>query len=290
MPVYNKNGTLLNSVYGLNGNHLQQAYDINGNPLLSGDELTVMQYNVGQWYTGSGSRMPNTVYDTYSALHREIITANDPDIVAFEEYVDPVISGVSVASMIGDLLPNSVVGSGSEAYMKKAIYTKSLALTEAVNQNLVWGNLVRSTVQVNGKTIHIIATHWSNTASQRAQESALTLALAQTFDYCIVLGDINTTCMSVEDSDYPAVIKPWIDAGFHSANCSPEFGFYNTWFAGHNFETVDYESRGAPNDSIFTSPNITIDEVYRDTHKIPVCEVLQTRLDHAPLVAKLTVY
>lgn len=293
MAVFNKNGVQINNVYDGNGDSIQQCYDKYGNPLLGengGTTLTVMQYNVGQWYTGSGQRMPDSRYDVYSEMHREIIKSNNPSIVAFEEYVDPVISDISVIDMIGDLLPNRITGGGSETYQRKAIYTRDLELSQPVTQRLTWGYLVRTTAQIGGKTLNLICTHWSNTAEQRAAESATVFELSETLDNVIIFGDINTTCYSVEDQDYIDVMERWVDAGYHCSNCSNEFGFYNTWFAGHNFETVDYESRGAPNDCIITSPNIRINEVYLDRHKIPVCEALGLRLDHAPMVASVTVF
>lgn len=293
MAVFNKNGVQINNVYDGNGDSLQQCYDKYGNPLIGvngGTTLTVMQYNVGQWYTGSGNRMPDSMYDVYSEMHRKIIKANNPSIVAFEEYLNPVITGFSVSDMIGDLLPNSIEAITSDNYHGKAIYTRDLAMTGQIQQSLPWGNLLRTTVQVGGKTVNIIATHWSNTAETRAQTSEIVFELAESLGNVILFGDINTTCYSTEDQDYIDVMKRWVDAGYHCSNCSNEFGFYNTWFAGHNFETVDYESRGAPNDCIITSPNIRINEVYLDRHKIPVCEALGLRLDHAPMVASVTVF
>lgn len=291
MSVYTKDGVEIFSVYSTNGSALNQAYDINGNPLLDSREptnrLTIMQYNVGQWYTGSGSRMPSGAFPNYSYLHKQIFRANAPDIVTFQEYVDPVITDHPVSELTSAYFTDHVVG-GSGNYMTKAIYTNGYALSaatyKAFNVASGWGFL-RSSVEYDGKTIHIINCHMENDATSRAAQAAELFELVSSLDYFILIGDWNTTCMSVADSDYDAVMKQFVDAGYHCANCSPEFGFYNTWFAGHNFNTVDYESRGAPNDNIVTSSNLRILRVYRDEHKIPVCEAMQTRLDHAPLVA-----
>lgn len=295
MAVYNKNGSQITAVYNKNGGLLSQAYDLRGRPLMSsggGTDLTLMTYNVGQWYTGSGEQMPASAYPNYSALHRKIMEDNAPDIVGIEEYYDPVVSGHSVAEMIGEYFADSAAFSYNAPWGNKAIFSKvELGETASIphaSENI--RNYLRSSVIVNGHTVHLFICHFGLTQDLRAQQSREIFNIVSLLDYFIVLGDFNATCMSINDSEYVSMMQQFYDAGFHCANCSPEFGFMATYSTGHDFNTGDGVTRTEPCDNIVTSPNIVIEEVYRDENKIPVCEAMNTKLDHAPLIAKVTVY
>ena len=108
--------------------------------------------------------------------------------------------------------------------------------------------------------------------------------LVQNEPYFIITGDFNTVCKSVNDTEYTTIMKQFIDAGYHSANCSAQHGFLDTWTAGSTASGTWY-----PCDHIITSANISMNTVIVDTTKIDVAEQTGQAIDHLPIVAYLTV-
>ena len=299
MAIYNLNGGQLGAVYDMSGTRLSQAYDLRGNPLIpSGDgvDLTLMAYNVGQWYDGSHSAMPANYYPQYSQMHRKIMSDHSPDIAAFVEYLDPVVTGHSVDEMIGEYFTDSENRGNSHIAMRKAIFTRGLTIGETTLVNhapietIPWCYL-RTSVVVNGHTVHIFIVHYYTAQDPieiqyRKQQADEVLNIVSDLQYYIVLGDFNVICTSVNDADYTNIIKPYLDMGCYVANCTPAAGFNYTWFGGSDFVS----GRKDPRDNIITSPNIIMRRAYRDMTKDAVCTQLGTRIDHVPLIAEVTVY
>lgn len=289
MAVYSKSGTSQNFAYNKSGASLTQAYDINGNPLLASDpvQLTVMQYNPGQWYYGNGHKIPSNYATIYTNLARDIMATYEPDIAGFEEYWDPMSDGYSVESVLGEFFTDKIDDENTNAYKRNAIISNGFPFSDTSFPTIAEYGMIKTKIDVGGRDVWIIATHLSNTRATRIQEGQALFNLVSQLPYFIILGDFNIMPMSTEDEEYTLFMKQFIDAGYHSANCSTQHGFFWTWYEGLVVEEV---GQGGPNDGIITSGNITIDEVILDTTKQAVAQQTGKKIDHCPLVAKLTVY
>ena len=85
-------------IYGVDGNPLISAFDVSGDEAiaaynLSGETvfpdvrtLKVMNYNVGGWYDGSGSNVPEGKASAYLEMQNQIFSEVDADIACLEEY------------------------------------------------------------------------------------------------------------------------------------------------------------------------------------------------------------
>lgn len=292
MPAYDIHGNQLDCLYGLNGQRLEQAYDIDGNPLFEKEpeeptEIVVMSYNVGQWYAGYNQMIPNSVADAYYTLQRGIMATHRPAIAAFQEYASTFSSGKTTQSVIGEYFTNSFVNNKS-GYQIKATYTNGYPMSDIEDANYsgaTWG-YIKCKVTIGGKDVWIFNTHLatSSTESEKVREAKLLFDMVSQLDRFIILGDFNTVCLSVNDTEYTTIMKQYIDAGFRIANCSPQFGFNPTWT-----ESTDQNGTWYPCDHIITSSNIQMKNVEVDLSKIPVCSELGVRIDHCPIVATLVV-
>ena len=284
--IYDINGNQIGTVYDVNGNTLTQAYDINGNPLIEqgeGTTLTVMTYNIGQWYTGIGSNVPTDKYDSYSSLQKQIFSAVNPDIACLQEYYDPFSSGHTVESVMGDYY--DYINHSGSGYAQKATMTKGYPMSGYATTTMTGGqSYTECTIEVDGKTVYIINAHLA-TSSQEANKVAQAQTLCnhlKTLNSFILFGDFNTVCKSVEDTEYTTIMKQFVDAGFNVANCSAQFGFKDTWTGGSTASGTWY-----PCDHIITSADISMANVRVNTIKLT--DGLSDTIDHIPLIAEVTI-
>ena len=288
MAIYDGNGNQLNACYDGHGNALQYAYDGEGHLIFTSREtdLKVMTYNIGQWYIGNGSNVPTAKYSDYYALQRSMLASDDADIVGFQEYYDPFSSGHTVESVIGEYFTNHVNNAVS-GYSAKAIYSNGYALSSYEEVAFVNGtgrNYIKASIIVNGKTVLVINAHLdtsSNESAKVAQARELFEAVAN-LEYFIIMADFNTVCKSISDEEYTTIMKQFIDAGYHSANCSEQHGFIDTWTDGTSASATWY-----PCDQIITSANIDMLSVYTDRTK--VTDNIGDVIDHIPLIAELAI-
>lgn len=288
MAIYDGTGTQLNACYDGEGNALQYAYDGEGNLIFTSREtdLKVMTYNIGQWYIGDGSNVPTAKYSDYYALQRGMLASDDADIVGFQEYYDPFSSGHTVESVIGEYFTNHVNNAVS-GYSAKAIYSNGYALSNYEEVPFVNGagrNYIKASIVVNGKTVWIINAHLdtSNNESAKVAQAQELFDAVENLEYFIILADFNTVCKSTSDEEYTTIMKQFIDAGYHSANCSAQHGFIDTWTDGTTSSGTWY-----PCDQIITSANIDMLSVYTDRTK--VTDNLGDVIDHIPLIAELAI-
>ena len=277
--IYDINGNGLNTVYGANGNSLSQAYDIDGNPLITGSsDIVVMSYNV-QWMTGlnADTSMQTDIFNTYNA-----------DIIGFQEFQRA--NSSSMPSWVSTLLPDYEYVNMGTYGNKNAFATKyAMSNFETIphtEQSMDGQSYSTATIEVDGTEIFIVVSHLTTStyeAKKVAQAKEIYDAL-QGHDYFILLGDFNTVCKSVNDTEYTTIMKQFIDAGYNSANCSAQHGFLDTWTSGSTASGTWY-----PCDHIITSANISIDTVIVDTTKITVAEQTGQSIDHLPIIGYLTV-
>lgn len=288
--LYDVHGNLVNMSYDVDGETAQNLYDVYGNPLQPIEPaatLKVMSYNVGQWYNGTLTAVPTDQYETYYALQRGFMTRNDPDIVCVQEYASTFSSGHSANEVIGSLFDYSYQNNGS-SYQRKIMYSQHEMndITNANYEGYTWG-YQKGRISIGGKDIWIINTHLatSSTESQKVAQARLLFDMVGELEYFIILGDFNTVCTSVNDTEYTTIMKQFIDAGYHSANCSNQHGFLDTWT-----ESTDRTGVWCPCDHIITSSNIVMSDVMVDYSKVAVSSVNGVRIDHCPIIAELTVY
>ena len=291
MSVYDKLGNKLNEVFDIDGLELSHAYDIDGNEVLNKTptaptDLTVMTYNIGQWYTGNNANVPTANYEQYYNLQRSIIFAYNPDIASFQEYYDPFSSGHTVDDVIGEYFTDHK-NNATSGYKAKAIYSNGYELSDYSETNFAVGNsrsYIKTSIQCEGRTIWLINAHLETSTYESAKvaESTELLNAVANLEYFIIMADFNTVCKSVNDEEYTTIMKQFIDAGYHSANCSEQHGFIDTWTSGSSASGTWY-----PCDQIITSANIDINNVVADQTK--VTDDIANAIDHIPLIAYVTV-
>ena len=95
-------------------------------------------------------------------------------------------------------------------------------------------------------------------------------------------GDFNVAdCHGKASDEYIANIKPFIDEGYHSANCSDQHGFLATYYNGtsvNNYNICECI------DEIITTSNIDINMVTVDKQKSDA-NTDGLALDHLPIIA-----
>ena len=272
--MYDIDGNPLSVVYDIDGNSLAQAYDIDGNPLIPMQtDLVVMSYNV-QWFTGinSDQTMQKSIIDTYQA-----------DIIGLQE----VSALPSVSSGLFEDYNYSYLGvqSNKTAIVSKPVLANVSAGT-FTNQAGETRGYQKAYFEHDGKTICWINAHLATSgyeAAKVAQAGELFNMVANE-QYFIITGDFNTVCKSVNDTEYTTIMKQFIDAGYHSANCSNQHGFLNTWTDGTSLSDTWY-----PCDHVITSANIYINNVVVDTTKIDVAAQTGQTIDHLPIIAELSI-
>ena len=288
MAIYNELGNKLQTAYDSNGSVLSSAYSADGEKIFPDfvptTYLNVMSYNVGQWYNGTLSTMPDAQYETYYNLQRGFVTDHEIDILGCQEYSPTFARGHSADSVIGELFTDSAKNPASD-YQRKAIYSK-YALNDVTNANYeghTWG-YQKARIVVDGKDVWLFNTHLATSSAEanKVAEAKLLFDMVSELDRFIILGDFNTICLSPSDTEYTTIMKQFVDAGFNVANCSNQFGFNLTWT-----ESTDRTGVWYPCDHIITSPNIVMSDVTVDYSKVAVSSVNGVRIDHCPIIATL---
>lgn len=273
--IYDISGIPLNeTVYDLNGTALSTAYDINGNALFF--DIVVMSYNV-QWFSGLNANV---------SLVKEIVDAYDPDVIGIQEF----------QRHNSTVIPDATyeVFSPKYPYIEMGNYANKNGIISKYYLNNFTTNIFTTsnqsyctaTVTINGKNIFIIDTHFatSDYETNKVQQARETFEVSQNYEYFILMGDFNTVCKTVNDTEYTTIMKQFVDAGYNIANCSSQHGFIDTWTSGYTSGGTWY-----PCDHIITSPNIRINNVIADQRKIAVAQQTTQAIDHLPLIAYCTV-
>lgn len=278
--VYDKNGNALSTVYSKDGAVLSQAYDIDGNPLISGSfDFVVMSFNI-QWFYALNSN---------TTMLAEIFSAYDADVIGFQEFQrasQSVIPPTATALLSGTYPYISMCNYGNKVASASKHQLVDYTTVPFAVQTDDGKSYTTATITVNGKEIFIVNAHLTTSTYETAkvQQAAELFAALQGHDYFILTGDFNTTCKSVNDTEYTTIMKQFVDAGYNCANCTPQHGFNNTWTDGSTIDGTWY-----PCDHIITSANISINNVIIDQRKIAVAAQTGQIIDHLPLIAELTI-
>lgn len=270
--IYNIDGDNLLSAYNLSGDSVSIVYDIEGNAASRGTLHTynMMTFNCQNW----------TDYN-----------ANTPVITAMFEQYDPVIVGLQECRTNGGYVPNLFEREyqstdGSMLMMFANTILSNFTTIPFEDNRGQYRAYQKGTITLDGKTITIFNTHIEyspkETRIAQLQELLSEFALCESF---ICLGDFNLVLKSNSGDQYYGFVKPMIDAGYNSANWTPETGYVDTYFSG---ETVASSGEKDPCDSIITSPDISILSIAYDDSKI--VPGMGTVIDHIPVIATIGFY
>ena len=231
--------------------------------------FSIMTYNVGNWYNGSGQRVPDTKHDSYYELQKSIIDRYEPDILCTQEYMSHL--GEEILAEKYYSIANALETS---AYDGKAICTNRtlegaeniyFAQTDACKRNYE-----KAYIYLNGRKVCVISAHLATSAAICKQEAVELLNAVSDEEYFILCIDSNVDAHDTTSDLYVGSLKLFVDAGYKLCN-GGEFGIFNTYADNEN---------GAI-DNIIVSDNISIKSVVMDTQK----EGLEDGSDHYPLIA-----
>lgn len=281
--IYSKNGISLRDAYNANNQILNEAYDVNGS-LVYRRGLKVMSYNVGGWYDGKGTNVPADKDAEYYALQNEMIARANPDVLCIQEYWGTFSkAGRTALSLLQQYFPYIHEQNKTNQYFGRCICSKypisNYTVRTFTKENYRYFD--SCTVTVDGTPITFVNTHPGLTQENRDPEIAQLIAYLQTQQTFISCGDYNTAVTTDDKTSEYWIknIKPYLDAGFHVANCDEEFLITSS----------DYPD-GTWNgclDNIITSANITILSAEVDETKR--YDELPERIDHMPFIAELLV-
>lgn len=292
MALYDKDGNQLVTCYDSSGNAITAAYDSNGNVVWIADrQIVVCNYNVGQWYIGSSERIPVDKKEEYTELQTTIFNNIRPDICLMQEATSTFCQdGTLAKDFLSQWFEYIEITRGSSGFQAHMMATKDIPIEDYtvvpfVNASGNYPGYETAYITVNGKRIFLLNTHIITTPQyrQEAQIAEVMDAVADK-EYFIVSGDFNLVIHDGSEEDYINCIKPFLDAGYHTANCG-DFGIFPTYRRTEEANPQDgYEPA---TDHIITSANINIVNAYVDTTKLT--DNIADKIDHVPLVAVLDI-
>lgn len=288
MAVYYKNGSQC-VPYLNNSFPCPFCCDESGNIVYTQSQsntVKIMTYNVGQWYTGTGVRVPTAQKAEYLALQKNIFDTNNPDIILMQEYLNSWCEDDSpVSDLLADFSTVKYV-TNPQGYIGHAMYSKNIGLSNYVSHTLNgnsgnYPTFETALTAINGKIVNIINTHNNYRPQYQQPEITQILSVVSDMEYFILCGDfnVNLSTESTTDEQYTINIKPFIDAGYNVCNCSEEW--IPTYFG------TSSATGGKFTDNIITSSNIEIVDLYADTSKLT--DGITDKIDHLPLIATLRV-
>lgn len=286
--IYTVQGQQVNTPYNVNGVSKSQAYDINGRPLLeSGTPLSIMTYNVGQWYIGNGNRVPTAQKSDYYNLQYNTFSDNPIDVLFLQEYLNSwCVDGSLASEFINPFFDHQEI-TNPTGYIGHSICTKqeypmSNYTSHAFTTNKGnYPSFESAEITIDGKTITIVNTHNDYVLSYQRQEVTDLLTFLSGFDHFILCGDFNID-LSVEETtgdQYQNSVQRFLSAGYHVGNCVVD------WIPTY-FGTAS-PTGGKFTDQIVTSSNIDIISLYAYTAKLT--DGIGDKIDHIPLIAELKI-
>lgn len=291
MALYDKDGNQLATCYDSSGSAITTAYDPNGNVVWIADrQIVVCNYNVGQWYIGSSERIPVDKKTEYTALQTAIFNNIRPDICLMQEATSTFCQdGTLAEDFLSQWFEYIEITRGNSGFQAHIMATKDIPIEDYtvvpfVNASGNYPGYETAYVTVNGKRIFLLNTHITTTQSTQEAQVAEVLAAVSQKEYFIIAGDFNTVIHDKTETDYINCIKPFVDAGYHTANCGA-FGVLPTYRRTAEADPQDgYEPA---TDHIITSANIDIIDAYVETTKLT--DNIAEKIDHIPLVAVLDI-
>lgn len=286
MGIVNLHGEQI-EIVRFNSYPIFDAFSINDtllNPVKDNLRLTLMTYNCGGYYLGTGTSVPTDYVTQFEEILRSIAT-NNCDVMCIQEHHHYFSDDITAESILSDYYDSFFENGGDTGFGGRLTATRKTVSSStcwSFSQQSNQGNCLETVINIPEKDVHILSVHldWADQARQESQVQEL-IKWASDKEYFVICGDFNSVCYDVHDLDYISVIKPFLDLGYNSANCS-RFGFIPTFYVVGNL------ANGSSLDQIITSNNITIRKVWTDKIKYGNSYV-GDRVDHLPLCAELVI-
>ena len=230
--------------------------------------LSVMSYNVGGWYNGSGPSVPDDKEDTYLPLNESILHRYSPDVMMLQEFHDYVVGrNRDYTHILGGY--HVYRAKGDTDYAGKAIASR---YAMASVENIAYKsdperNYTKGYLYVNGRRVLFINTHLALTAQAASAQIDELLALVADEEYVVIGMDSN---LNVGNSSDKAIMDKFSSVGMR---------YLNT-------DKVTYPRESEVIDNIIVTSNITLKSLLVDTQK----EALGDDADHYPIIAYLEIF
>lgn len=269
----------------VNSVKIERATEIKEKPTLNNEAkglFAVMTYNVGGWYNGSSSRVPDDKYEQFLELQQGIIDRYKPDILCLQEYNDHISSTKgAIDNILGSCYYSIAKAYESTPYDGKAICT-SRSMENAVNvpftttEGALIRNYEKAYVYMNGRKVCVISAHCGLNYDVIVSnvDDLINEIISDDEEYVILCMDSNVDHTDTSAQLYTETIQRFKTIGCKLAN-GGEHGVFKT-----------YASSNIAIDNIITRGNINIKSVVMDTQK----EGLSDGTDHYPLIAYVEVF
>ncbi len=241
--------------------------------------FSVMSYNVGSWYDGTGEVIPNTDIETLIPMQKRILDYYKPDVLCCQEYRSSFGTSEMISPcLLKDKYCNVETYLELSRYDGKAICTnRSLENFNSVNFLNTDGclrNYTKAYIPMNGRKVCVINTHFATDESLIIAETEEILKTVKNEEYFIICGDFNVDVTDTTTILYQNSIKKFVDNGYKLAN-GGDFGVF-----------VTFPETNQAIDNIIVSSNINIKSVIVNTQKNDVL----VNKDHYPLIAYVEVF
>lgn len=231
----------------------------------------IMQYNIGNWYNGTGYLVPVEKYDEFYDLQKSIIGRYQPDVLCMEEYRGMFTREAPASDLLNQYFTQVVSARDTTSYDGKGIASnrtilnaENVAFTDSETYD-VTRNYEKCYIYLNGRKVLFVAAHLGSSSIVESNIDDL-LSLVENEDYFVICGDMN-----INGDD--ALMAKFTSLGYKVANN----GSITTYPSNPNYLSID---------NIIVSANIEIKSVFADTQK----ENLEEGEDHYPLLAYLEIF
>ena len=239
--------------------------------------FSIMSYNCGEWWIGSGKNVPTNKFDSIMATQKSIIERYNPDVLSICEYAN-IFSGKYFTKdiLLDELFYESKEFATDSIYGGKAICSKS-KIENSEEHVLSTGSIcIKFNVYLNGRKVCIVNTHLdAHTEENRSKEIDEIISLVSNEEYLILCGDWNVNGKNKESNDYKNTIKKFKDMGLKCCND----GVYETYYSTNPKTALD---------DIIVSQNINIKSFIVDTQKLENNDFEGP--DHMPVIAYLEIF
>ena len=252
-------------------------YNVKGDRLRDPNSLVVMCFNA-QYWKGLNSK---------DELVQAILNTHKPDIIAIQELAESK-DGKSVYTTFFKEYPYHYYAGSGLGIVSKYQLMNCESVTYTAQGEEYTRKYIKAYIIFNHQQICLFNTHLEimptteESRAVRVSQAQELLNAMKAERYAISMGDYNCgECHDMTDPDYIAVIKPFLDEGYHSANSSNQHGFLATYYKG---TSVNDYTRYACIDEIITTSNIDINGVTVDKQKSDA-NMDGEALDHLPIIA-----
>lgn len=293
MAIYDIRGNNMLNAYSYNGMQIETAYNYNGLQIFPDSDytITVMSYNVGSFYS-EYIPTPEALSNVFYERNNNIFSECNAQIAGLTEYYKK-IGYYNSETLLNSFFPFSYIDfipyPTDEAGFCISLYTsgKSENIVRYTAQGGQDRYYKKTYINYKNKKICVALTHLDLNFSIRSAQILEFLSALENEEYFIAMGDFNFSIENIGDTQYNASIQEILNRGFNSAQNNSEI-----LYTHYNGTTIENSTRILALDNIFTSSNITINNVRVNTLKLTdgLCEQYDILIDHLPLLADIEIH